>query len=186
MVGTYSQHMLPTHFGLGDAAIVNSVRIQWMNGNADVYNNVAVNQYITYEEQVSCPDELSVTQNKLRYCPGDILNLDAVMSGEGNVYWSVVEGASIDPSQFSNPNSLNPTFTPSAGGYWHLQVRYVDGCPKRTMVELYDTDFNGDGLYNQADLLLMINKWPLSEGIFAYDRNGNNLVDIRDMLMLCE
>ena len=185
MVGSYSQHMLPTHFGLGDATVVDSIRIHWLNGNEDVFTNVPVNQYVTFTEQVNCTDSLEVVQERFRYCGDPLVNLEASKTGEGNVYWSVVEGRNVDPIQFGSPNALATTFTPSSSGYWRLKIRFVDGCPEQKFVELYDTDYNSDGVYNLQDLYLMGVQWLATENIFPYDLDDNGLVDIRDFLSRC-
>ncbi|MFQ5650847.1 MAG: S8 family serine peptidase, partial [bacterium] len=48
--GDRSQNSLRAHFGLGDAASIDSLRIEWPSGRLDVLKNVAVNQFLTIEE----------------------------------------------------------------------------------------------------------------------------------------
>ena len=45
-----SQSMLPVHFGLGKAGIVDSVQVRWPSGTVQTLRDVAVNQHITVEE----------------------------------------------------------------------------------------------------------------------------------------
>ncbi len=53
--GRNAQPPLEAHFGLGDAAIIDSIKIEWPSGMVDVYTDIAVNQFITYTETV-CGD----------------------------------------------------------------------------------------------------------------------------------
>ncbi len=45
-----SQSMLPAHFGLGVATVVDSIQVRWPSGTVQTLRNVAVNQRITIEE----------------------------------------------------------------------------------------------------------------------------------------
>ncbi len=40
--GFLSQNSLRVHFGLGDATTIDTMKIEWLSGNVDVYTNVAV------------------------------------------------------------------------------------------------------------------------------------------------
>ncbi|MEO1497090.1 MAG: CRTAC1 family protein [Planctomycetota bacterium] len=46
--GTFNQSDVPVHFGLGDATIVDELRIVWPNGVTNVYTDVAVDQYAAF------------------------------------------------------------------------------------------------------------------------------------------
>ena len=48
--GNHSQNSLNAHFGLGDAPIVDSVKIEWPSGVVDVLTNVDVNQFLVVTE----------------------------------------------------------------------------------------------------------------------------------------
>jgi hypothetical protein len=48
-----SMSMLPTHFGLGDAAVIDSIVVLWPSGNVSTQTNVAVNQQLTITEQIT-------------------------------------------------------------------------------------------------------------------------------------
>ena len=45
-----SQNMLPVHFGLGSAEVVDSIEILWPSGKLQTLSNVAVNQYMVIRE----------------------------------------------------------------------------------------------------------------------------------------
>jgi len=185
MVGSYSQHMLPTHFGLGTATVVDEIRIKWMNGETDVYTNVTPNQYITYVEAPNCVDGFTIDNPVQLYCLGDTLNLEASTLGEGSPYWYVIEGADIDPAQFGSPRALTTTFTPSRPGHYSVAIRYQQGCPRILTMDLYDTDYNKDGLYNFNDTLAIMQYWNTSENVTPYDRDTDGMVSLLDLLLSC-
>jgi hypothetical protein len=49
--GGWGQSDLRVHFGLGDATIVDELRIEWPSGGVQVLNNVEANQFMTIEEE---------------------------------------------------------------------------------------------------------------------------------------
>jgi hypothetical protein len=53
--GSRTENSCEVHFGLGDAAVIDSIRIEWPSGMVDVYTDVAVNHSITYLESL-CGD----------------------------------------------------------------------------------------------------------------------------------
>lgn len=46
-IGTFNQSDIPVHFGLGDAEVVDELRIVWPDGTADIVYNVDADQYLT-------------------------------------------------------------------------------------------------------------------------------------------
>jgi hypothetical protein len=48
----YCGQNLDLHFGLGNASIIDSIRIEWQSGNTEHYTNINVNQIITVTEGV--------------------------------------------------------------------------------------------------------------------------------------
>lgn len=48
--GQCGQNDLRVHFGLGSATIVDSVKIEWLSGNVQVFTNINVNQFLTITE----------------------------------------------------------------------------------------------------------------------------------------
>jgi enediyne biosynthesis protein E4 len=46
----YCSQNLDLHFGLGNASVVDSVRIEWLSGATEHYTNISVNQLLTIEE----------------------------------------------------------------------------------------------------------------------------------------
>jgi sugar lactone lactonase YvrE len=48
--GAKGQNSLNAHFGLGDADMIDEVKIEWPSGRVDVFTNVDVNQFLTVVE----------------------------------------------------------------------------------------------------------------------------------------
>jgi hypothetical protein len=48
-IGTFNQSDLPVHFGLGAAAVIDELRIQWPDGTTHIYYDVPTNQYLTLQ-----------------------------------------------------------------------------------------------------------------------------------------
>ncbi|MEZ4946733.1 MAG: FG-GAP-like repeat-containing protein [Cyclobacteriaceae bacterium] len=48
--GHATQNSTTLHFGLGSAAVINEIRVVWPSGAEDIWNNVAPNQTLNYEE----------------------------------------------------------------------------------------------------------------------------------------
>lgn len=44
------QNSLNVHFGFGNAAIIDTLKIEWPSGIEDIYYNISVNQFVTYTE----------------------------------------------------------------------------------------------------------------------------------------
>jgi len=70
----YCTQTLEQHFGLGNAAIIDSIKIEWQSGNTSVFTNVAVNKFYKAIEGQSTlvgisnnnsvkPDEYKLNQN---------------------------------------------------------------------------------------------------------------------------
>ena len=58
--GYSGQNSLIVHFGLGDASIVDSLRIEWPSGKKMWFNNIEVNQLLEYSEGASSASTGSV------------------------------------------------------------------------------------------------------------------------------
>ncbi len=48
--GLYTQHVLPIHFGLQQATIIDSVEVKWLNGNINRFFDIEINQVIRIKE----------------------------------------------------------------------------------------------------------------------------------------
>lgn len=67
--GYCGQNMLPAHFGLGDATIIDSVYIYWPSGYVDITSNLAINQFITIAEGTYGNAVSSFVKNELKVVP---------------------------------------------------------------------------------------------------------------------
>lgn len=186
MVGTYSQHMLPTHFGLGSATQVDEVRIFWPNGAETVLENVPADQIIVVDQEANCSGNLSLSHDSvLPYCFPIKQDLAVDRSIPEAVQWRVRSGPSLDPSQFSELTTTHTQFTPSGPGIYTLEVSY-QGCPDSALtVLLRDTDFNGDGIYSAADLLPPLPHWLTNNDTELYDLDSNGNHNVLDMILHC-
>lgn len=60
------QNALDPHFGLGDAAQIAEIRVEWPSGEVDVVQNVARNQSLTIAEGTNTPTETAPHTNGFR------------------------------------------------------------------------------------------------------------------------
>ncbi|UCC44879.1 MAG: VCBS repeat-containing protein, partial [Candidatus Zixiibacteriota bacterium] len=70
MVGTGWQPPLEAHFGLGDATIIDSIKIEWPSGAIQILTDVTPNQFLTIEE-----DCCSGLTGNVDYDPDDIVDI---------------------------------------------------------------------------------------------------------------
>jgi len=62
--GYASQNSLNANFGLADAALIDSIIIEWPSGNIDEYINIGSNQFITATENFGIT-KISISQHKI-------------------------------------------------------------------------------------------------------------------------
>jgi ASPIC and UnbV/FG-GAP-like repeat len=82
-IGTFNQSDLPVHFGLGAAALVDELLIQWPDGTKQGLHDVAANQYVT-----------------VRYLPGDY-NGDGVVDAADYTVWRNRLGSTYKMSDYA-------------------------------------------------------------------------------------
>lgn len=46
----FGQNILPVHFGLGHTTIVDSIKVQWLNGGTEIFTDIAANRSIRIKE----------------------------------------------------------------------------------------------------------------------------------------
>jgi hypothetical protein len=68
--GNSAQNDITQHFGLGDAAVVDSLVVRWPTGSEQVLTDVAINQILTVTEQQSAVNDELVTPSVSRTAPG--------------------------------------------------------------------------------------------------------------------
>lgn len=186
MVGTYSQQMLPTHFGLGSSSTIDEVRVFWPNGDETVLENVAVDQLITVAEQADCSGDLNpISATNLTFCQGEPVDLSAQSNNAVPVRWRVLSGPSTHSGQFSSTTALTTEFTPAEPGSYRIVLEY-QGCPDSAIeFMLHDSDFNQDGVYDSEDRLMSLPAWQTTTELGTYDLNGDGIHDVRDTIRQC-
>jgi len=185
MVGAYSQHMLPTHFGLGLNETVEELEVQWFDGTTAQFADIPADQYLYLTQGADCSGALQNNgQAFYRYCLGDSIALAGAASGGAPLQWRVVEGADRRPTQFDDAAMATATFTPSRTGFYTLRL-YYQGCPQSIQVRLYDTDYNGDGVYDLADAAAAAPLWGRTDDIEPYDLDSDGLITMLDLLGGC-
>ncbi|MBL4658677.1 MAG: VCBS repeat-containing protein [Flavobacteriales bacterium] len=124
------------HFGLGNLNVVDSVRVDWLNGASDLISNVAANQQVHIIE-----DSLFFTihYQNLQMCPGDSIfvggayqfaqgaYVDTSLSGSG--YDSIVHSSLlITPSATNIIQSVicSGDSVYAEGGYQFVSGTYMD------------------------------------------------------------
>jgi hypothetical protein len=68
----FGQNILPVHFGLGKAQIIDRVTVKWLNGHIDEIKNVNVNQTI-YIKEKSAPLHVSQEDIEKNFQPDDFI-----------------------------------------------------------------------------------------------------------------
>lgn len=185
-VGSYSQHLLPTHFGLGSATMVDEIRVTWPNGDTDTLTNVTADQSITIVQAADCTGTLTATTNQtFRYCTGDSISLSANSDNAVGVSWRITQGPSNNPAQFSDVNSLNTDFTPSMPGSYTVVLNYIGCFDDGVTYTFTDTDFDDSGNYDLGDIFNAATFWNTQEKLNTYDLNNDNQHNILDILSSC-
>ncbi|MDJ0840644.1 MAG: CRTAC1 family protein [Acidobacteriota bacterium] len=181
MVGSYSQHLLPTHFGLGAADVAEEVAVTWPDGTVDLYEQIPVDRLIVIEQGATCRQQALAETG--RYIDNlDPHQLPALSSGGESVVtvrWQVISGPTTNLRQFNDPGLPQPTFTPLNPGLYRLAL-FADGCPLGPEYQVAFQDYDGDGAFNEGDRRIMAPGWLQSGGVF--DRNQDDKVDVRDFL----
>ncbi|MCB1049299.1 MAG: CRTAC1 family protein [Acidobacteria bacterium] len=169
LVGTYSQNMLPTHFGLGPDKTA-TVEVTWPNQTTTVLNNVTANQYLSIAQTANCGGSLSSnTPAILTSCSGESFPL-SIQSSSGNpIEWRVKSGPHHAPTQFSDRHAMAPVFTPQSPGQYILVASYA-GCME-TGVEV-------------TVMSLLTENWA-DTGPYAVDMNNNHRTDILELMDIC-
>lgn len=182
-VGTYSQHLLPTHFGLGTAATVQQLVVTWPNQTTTVLNDVAADQYVLIHQTGSCSSSL------VHAGPASQVSLSAPVTLEGSssngnpLSWSVKDGPSHAPTQFSTISGDTTVFTPLYGGRYILSLRYTGCTTNELEFTAWFLDLNLNGIIDAGERDAATTKWSES-GAGVIDGNGNERTDIQDLLLL--
>lgn len=184
-VGAYSQHMLPTHFGLGQTDIAETVRVIWANGSETVLRNQPVDQYIKITQNANCRGVFAPTEATLFFCANQSIDLAIMPDNSAPVRWQILNGPSRNMGQFGDSNAAVTTFTPDTQGIYQLGITF-DGCPDSQVVfNLVDSDYDASGTYNVGDVMVLLEAWNSQKDIEINDRNRHGEFNITDMLSFC-
>lgn len=184
-VGSYSQHMLPTHFGLGKADFIDSVRIIWPDTSETLIEDLAPDQYIKITQNADCSGTLSASDTTFFFCADQSFPLSVNSNNAEAIRWHILDGPSRNPGQFDDLTSSTPTFTPDESGIYRLGVTY-EGCPQSQVVfNLVDSDYDGNGTYGIGDLMATLEPWSNQDDVDIYDVDGDGTFTVADMLNFC-
>lgn len=186
-VGSYSQHLLPTHFGLGAETMVDEIQVTWPNGDVDTVLDVPVNQLVNIVQSPDCSGDLSTPQSRsIAFCEGDTVSLSGQSTNNVGVRWSVKSGPNMSTAQFSNVNALDTNFTPSGPGTYVISLNYRGCFDQGIDFTLTDTDFDDNGSYGIGDIEAMLDSWntPI-ERDSIFDLNNDGFHTIQDFLHTC-
>jgi hypothetical protein len=95
--GTFNQSDLPVHFGLGAAATIDHLRIEWPDGSSQSLFNVAVDEYLT-----------------VSYLPGDYSG-DGVVDAADYIHWRKGLGTIYSPADYAVWRANFGTSLPTSG-----------------------------------------------------------------------
>lgn len=162
--GAYGQNSLKVHFGLGDARVIDKIRIEWPSGLADAYDNVSVNKFYRAVEDKNLIE--------------DTKTILAVSNGK--------KAASAKGFRLAqnHPNPFNPTTTISYSVNRHgnvsLRVYDILGREIRTLVDKTQrAGFHSvvwDGQNNSGE--------PVASGHYFYRIRAGDFHFVRKMVLL--
>ena len=180
-VGSYSQHMVPTHFGLGLETQIEEIQVTWTHGEQTIITNVPADQYIQIDQPCDTP---AVIQTLYHFCLGDTVELEGSMEGS-SLEWKVESGPSLQQSQFSSPFSEMTFFTPQAPGSYQVSFGGVFCRTSPVMVTISDSDFSQNGDYDLADLLLALPFWNSQQSLGRHDLDFSGSNNVLDLIGSC-
>lgn len=155
--GLLGQSSLIAHFGLGDAVIIDSLRIEWPSGIADVETNIDVNQFVT------------------------ALEGQGIITGISGQLVSVPQNITLYQNY---PNPFNPstsiTYVLPTSSTVTLKVYNLLGQEVKTLVDEHQSAGTKSVVWNGRD-----NSGCLaSSGIYIYTLQAGNAVQSQKMLLV--
>jgi gliding motility-associated-like protein len=164
--GALSQNSLNVEFGLGKATVIDSICVQWPSGSKSMMSGVAVNQFLTIEEEAVKNESLAILVADSSDCSSHqvVLQVDGVYDNylwqDGSTGSSLVVRESGVYTVVATSNCRTLTAT--------KEVKLVERKP--LFIPNVITP-NGDN-YND---FFMINDWLLGARVEIYNRWGKQV-----------
>lgn len=139
-----SQNPLEVHFGLGDAAVIDSLVVEWPNGQRHIYFQLPVNQRLALPSQLSPmndSEEFTIYPNPFRDQLNIYFNSDLeiptqlnIYSVDGRLVWQSTRLHFLHDRFFAQWN-LNAQATQLPSGLYYLEIKQ-DGKPSQVQAIL--------------------------------------------------
>ncbi len=164
--GTFNQSDLPVHFGLGDSAVIDELRIEWRDGTVQYLYDIPVNQYMTIVTDMCDFDDDG-------NCNVGDLNL---MLGEGPISAGVAVTPGVNDEYDMNGDMLIDL---DDRDEWLMQAALFNGFNSAYKLG----DANLDGVVDGQDFLMWNNsKFSSSLDWSDGNFNGDDTIDGTDFL----
>ena len=164
--GTFNQSDLPVHFGLGDATLIDELRIEWRDGTIQHLHDVAINQYLTIATTECDFDGSSI-------CSIDDLN---AMLAEGPIADGIVVTEGVNDQFDLNGDSVIDL---EDLGEWLSQAALANGLDSPYKLG----DANLDGFVDGQDFIdWNNNKFTATLQWDQGDFNGDGVADGQDFI----
>ena len=119
--GYNCQNSLNVHFGLGDANTITELQIEWASGNTEIFENLEVNEFISFEETI--PDDFLRANFKLEkkeYEFGEEVQFKNLSLSDPNqevtYKWDFDNDGTVDSNDFE------PAFVYPTGGTFGVKL----------------------------------------------------------------
>jgi len=134
-------HAINAHFGLGDASVADSIRIEWPSGLDETLLDVSVNQYLAAVEGESSPDvDADGWPDQLDNCP-DVHNPDQADS-DGDDIGDVCECCEGRVGDANGSGEDEPTISDISV---MIDAKFITGTCEGVVVCMDEADINQSG-----------------------------------------
>ena len=133
-----SQNSKSEFFGLGDASILDYIKVTWLSGNVNIFKDIEVNQTFNITEESSSLSNEDVNELKLSFYPNptnEILNIESIKCLNNiEIYNSLGENI----SNFKADGCLTNRFDISAlkQGIYFINLRFDEYTVTRKLIKI--------------------------------------------------